>query len=246
MVDLRGALRGAPAPAPDAGSLAESALARGRALDRRRRARRRAARPVVAGLAAFAAVAAYGAVTAPEPAALAAVSCSTSGVSLTRSTVDAGDAGARLVVTNATGDVVPLVVGDVAAFVPPGETAVDVPLPPGRVTVSCGAGAATLRVTDTHDRWTGDRVDCATPRVEDLRAVSEPVTGDPLALTEAAVGAPPGAVAEPAGYPGAADRRLVRVVHGDRVVAVAVWRALPEPGTWTLDEIRRCGPFALA
>ena len=241
---LRESLHAAPVPGADAG-LAERALASGRAATTRRR-RRRAVSSAVAGVAVVAAVAAYGVVTTPAPPTVAALSCDGHGVHLARSTVDAGETGARLHVTNATADVVPLVVGDVAALVPPGRSAVDVPLRPGRVTVSCGAGAAALTVTDTGDRWRRDDVGCASPRVQDLRATSEPAYGDPVALTRAALDPPRGATVEPAGYPGAPDLRTVRVVHGDVVVAVARWRSLPANGAWTLDEVRRCAPLAYA
>lgn len=242
---LRDALRSAAVPLDvDAEALAGAAMR----LGPRRRSRRRVSRWSWGAVAAVGVLAAYGALTpGTPPPAQAAISCFADRVVVAASKVDARDAGARLTVTNATGAVVPLVVGDVAAYVPPGRSSVDMPMRPGRLAVSCGTSpAAALTVTDSGRVWVDDAVDCARPEVEDLRGVSYVEFGDPVKLTRAALRPPVDATIEPAGYPGAADRRMVRVVHGGRVLAVAVWRAVPLGDAWTLDEIRRCRPAALA
>jgi hypothetical protein len=242
---LRDALHAAsPASDVDADALAGAAMR----LGPKRRSRRRVSRGAVLAAAAVGVLGAYGAlVPGTPPPAQAAISCFADRVVLAAPKVDARTTGARLTVTNATGAVLPLVVGDVAAYVPPGRSSVDMPMRPGRNAVTCGTSpAAALTVTDSGRVWVDDAVDCARPEVEDLRGVSIIEFGDPVKLTRGALRPPADATVEPAGYPGATDRRMVRVVHGGRVLAVAVWRAVPLGDSWTLDEVRRCRPAALA
>lgn len=246
--DVRASLAaaGASLPGLDAG-VASAAVASGRVRLRRRRALRRCG-SVAAVLAGVVAV--YGVVIPAAPAE-AAVSCYADRA-VARGRAHVGRQGVRLTVLNATSDVVLLVAGDAVAVVPPGRSAVDVALRPGRVTVSCdtgvaGAVPASLTVHDPGGLYVDDRVDCAAREVRDLRGDGRVERGDPVALTFARLrGVPSGAAVEPAGYPAAAGRRAVRVRDGSRVVAVALWHAMPEPGSWVLDEVHLCAPLALA
>jgi len=246
--DVRASLREAGAALPGLGSgVAEAAVARGRVKLRRRRALRRAG-----GVAAvLAGVVAVSGVVLPTAPAEAAVSCYADRA-VARGQARVGREGVRLTVHNATSDVVLLVAGDAVAIVPPGLSAVDVALRPGRVTVSCdtgraGAVPASLTVRDPAGLYVEDRVDCAAREVRDLRGDGRVEQGDPVALTYARLrGVPSDAAVEPAGYPAASGRRAVRVRDGSRVVAVALWHAMPEPGSWVLDEVHLCAPLGLA
>ena len=243
--EVRSSLRDAGAVVPVPPWLAEASLARGRERLRRRRSVRRAA--VSVGVVA-AAVVTYGVVLPGARPAEAAVSCYADRV-VAQGHARIGRHGVRLRVHNATASVVRLVAGDAAAIVPPGRSAVDVALRPGRVEVSCDTGVAataSLTVSDPGGVYVDDRLSCATPAVRDLRADHRVERGDPVGLTFGRLaGLPSGASVEPAGYPGAAHRRVVRVRSGDRVVAVAVWRAMPAPGSWDLDGVSWCAPLRL-
>jgi hypothetical protein len=229
---------------PDGPDRSAAALGAGRRLAWQRRSRVRAAGTVLAVTAAFAA---YG-VAGPRPTpASASVSCYADRVVVTHRRVAVGRAGVRLDVTNATPGVVQLVVGDEATILPPGRTSVEVALRPGEVALRCDSGGsavpvASLQVTDRHHFFVDDSLDCARPRVRTYRGAGDVVAGDPVALTAARVAGavPRGAVVEPAGYPAAPARRLVRVRADTHIVGLAVWHAMPAAGTWTLDELRVC------
>jgi hypothetical protein len=229
-------------PSDDA-ALVVPALRRGRRLARRRRD----ARAFGTVLALTAGLAWYGATGPATAPASAAVACYRDRVVVGRQRVSVGRHGVQLDVRNETSDVVRVVAGDEVAVVPPGRSSVDVTLRPGPVSVSCESGAAvtpvaSITVTDRHHFYIDDALDCARPSVRAYRGTGDIVTGDPVALTAARVAGavPRRALVEPAGYPDAAVRRLVRVRADTYVVGLAVWHAMPEPGTWSLDELRLC------
>lgn len=228
-----------------AGGVAVSDALPMRALTRGRRLRRRRALTgsgtAVAVAAAFAWLGVSG---ATPPPAVAAVACYADHVVVAHRTVTVGRSGVHLDVTNATPDVVRLVAGDEAAFVPPGRTSVDVALRPGPVSVRCESGSpvvpvASITVKDRHHVYVDDALDCARPQVKAFHGSGDIVSGDPVRLTADRADRR-AAVAESAGYPGASARRLVRLREGTHIVGLAVWHAMVEPGTWTLDELRVC------
>lgn len=229
---------------PDAADLPGAALAAGR---RRVRRRGQAVRGVATVTAVTAAFAWYGAAGPGTTPASAQVACYPDRVLVAHRSVSLRRDGVHFDVTNATTGVVRLVAGDEAAIVPPGRTSVDVTLRPGAVSVTCDSGvpdapAVSITVTDRHHLYVDDLLDCARPAVRAFRGTGQIVGGDPVALTAARVAGAVArdAVVEPAGYPAAAPRRLVRVRSGSYIVGLAVWHAMPERDTWTLDELRLC------
>jgi hypothetical protein len=230
---------GAALPA-DEPARAGAALARGRRVVARRRASRNVA-AVLAGVAAFTSFGLPGSPTLP---ASASVSCSADRVVVTGRDVALRGTGVRLVVTNTTPHPVWFLAGDEGAIVPPGRSAVELPARPGEVTVSCETGegtapAASIRVVEHAGSAAADALACAAPDVRTYRGSGDIHEGDPVALTTGLLDAAlVGSAVEPAGSQQA--RRLVRVRRGSRTLAVAVWHEMPAPGTWTLDEIRRC------
>jgi hypothetical protein len=226
--------------------LARDALRRGRARLRQRRQRRSSVLTAVAVVA----VGAYALAVPSTKPAEAAVACYPDRV-VAHGEAAIGRHGVRLTVTNETSGAVLLLAGDAAAVVPPGRSSVEVALPPGTVAVSCDTGLplapAALTVHDPRGLYVDDRVACIGSEVRDLRGDERVERGDPVALTFGRLaGAPAGAAFEPAGYPGAPGRRVVRVRDGARVVAVALWHAMPEPDSWVLDEVHLCDPLRLA
>jgi hypothetical protein len=234
---------------PSGSDLPDVALRAGR----RKARRRRDARAVSTVLAVTAAIGWYGAAGPAATPASAAVSCYSDHVVVGRHRVATGADGVHLDVVNNTTGMVRLVAGDEAAIVPPGRSSVDVALRPGPVSVSCDSGApvvpvASFTVTDRRHVFVDDALDCPRPTVRTYRGLGDIVTGDPVALTAARVAGqvPRRTVPELAGYPAATTRRLVRLRADTYVVGVAVWHAMPEPGTWSLDELRVCGPNYLS
>lgn len=220
-----------------------------RAGRRRVAARRRAVRGVAVVTAGVAAFSWYGVTSARTTPASAAVSCYGDHVVVDHRHVTVTKAGLRLTVTNATADPVRFLAGDTGAILPPGRSAVEVPVHPGRVVVSCDSGAAVvpaaaLTVVDRHRVFVDDSLDCARPDIRTAQGDIE--SGDPVALTRTRLGGdvPGAAVVEPAGYPTATPRRLVRVRVGAHIVGVAVWHEMPQPGTWALDTLRVCAPIS--
>ncbi|HEU0131621.1 MAG TPA: hypothetical protein VFQ85_11600 [Mycobacteriales bacterium] len=231
----------APSPLLDT-----AALARGR----RRAARRRAVRSGAAVALAVTGLGWYGVAGPSTAPASASVACYADRAVVARPHASVGRSGVRLDVTNATGQAVRVLAGDEAAIVPPGRSAVEVALRPGRVEVRCDTGSAVLAapaaltVTDRHHVFVDDSLDCPRPQVAAFHGLGAVEAGDPVALTRAHLGRslPAGTVVEPAGYPAAASRRLVRARQGTHIVGLAVWHEMVEPGTWTLDELRVCAP----
>jgi hypothetical protein len=224
-------------------ALETAALARGRRRVRRRR-EARAALAVSLGVAAIGWLGIAGPATTP---ASASVACYADRAVVARPLAAVGRSGVRLDVNNATPNAVLVTAGGNAVIVPPGRTAVDVALRPGRVEVSCDTGTSVSRATkpltvvDRHHLYVDDALDCPAPDVRVARS-TEIESGDPVALTRAHL--PAGllrtAVVEPAGYPGAAARRLVRIRVDTHITGLAVWHAMPERDTWTLDQLRLC------
>jgi hypothetical protein len=220
---------------------------------RRKARRRRNARAVGTVLAVTSAIGWYGAAGPSATPASAAVSCYADHVVVGRHRIAVGADGVHLEVVNNTPGMVRLVAGDEAAILPPGRSSVDVALRPGPVSVSCDSGApvvpvASFTVTDRRHVYVDDALDCPRPAVRTYRGLGDIVAGDPVALTAARVAGqlPRRTVPESAGYPAATTRRLVRLRADSYVVGLAVWHAMPEPGTWALDELRVCGPEYLS
>jgi hypothetical protein len=241
--DVRATFQRVAAGVAASPSLETAALARGR-----RRARRRSeARAGVALAGLLTAFAWYGVAGPGTSAASASVACYADRTVVAHPHAAVSRSGVRIDVTNATPNAVLLTTGSDAVIVPPGRSAVDVALRPGRVEVSCDTGtsvsraAKPLTVVDRDHLFVDDALDCSDPNVLVSRG-NDIQTGDPVALTRARLGhtLPGGAVVEPAGYPGASARRLVRVRDETHIVGLAVWHEMPERGTWTLDELRTC------
>jgi hypothetical protein len=233
---------GATLPAGETAERAPVALARGR----RTVARRRNVRSVAAVAVAIAAFTSYGIPGSGTAPASAAVSCFADRVVVTGRDVAMGADGVRLTVTNTTEHPIWFLLGDAGVIVQPGRSSVDLAARPGDVTVSCETGAGTapassIRVVDHAGSFVDDALSCEAQDVRTFRGDGGLHAGDPVALTAEMLDASlTGATVEPAGYRGARSRRFVRVRRGARTLAVAVWHEMPEPGTWTLDEIRRC------
>jgi hypothetical protein len=241
--DLRASFQRIASAVPSSPVLDGVALARGR----RRVRRRREARGFAAVLGLVAAFGWYGVAGPATPPASASVACYADRAVVARPHATVGRSGVRLDVTNATPNAVLVVAGSDTVIVPPGRSAVDVALRPGLVEVSCDTGtsvsraAKPLKVTDAEHLFVDDSLDCSDPTLLASRETSIE-SGEPVALTTARLGhaLPGGAVVEPAGYPTASGRRLVRVRLETHVVGLAVWHEMPEHGTWTLDELTLC------
>lgn len=241
--DLRASFRRIASGVPESLALEGAALARGR----RRARRRREARGAVAVAGLVAAFGWYGVAGPSTPPASASVACYADRAVVARPHAAVGRSGVRLDVTNATPNAVLVMAGSDAVIVPPGRSAVDVALRPGLVDVSCDTGtsvsraAKPLTVTDRKHLYVDDSLDCSAPTLLASHE-NEIASGDPVALTTARLGhaLPSGAVVEPAGYPTASARRLVRVRLDTHVIGLAVWHEMPERGTWTLDELTLC------
>jgi len=243
-LDLASAASTLPEPAPE--RLAAAAVARGRTRIRRKQTAQRAATSTF-GLAAV--VAAFLVAVPGAAPAEAAVECSADRV-VVRGAGAVGQHGVRLDVTNTTSQVAVLVAGDVATLVPPGTSVVDVTARPGRLTLTCDTGVSTafgsLTVADPRGLFVSDQVSCGLTQVRDLRGDGTVEVGDPETLTRSRLGGLPArAVVEPAGYPGATARRVVRVRSGDEVLGVAIWHAMPGPRSWVLDEVHLCAPLVV-
>ena len=134
--------------------------------------------------------------------------------------------GVSLLVRNTTSSVQPVSAGGTTALALPGESTVTLPLAAGHVQVRCGSGPA----VDLTVKGLGD---ChATESFPDTVE-----TGRLADLTLAHVGAVPlGAVVDT----GSGSRRVVRVRTGDKVIAEAVWHALPGDSDWNLQSFARC------
>jgi hypothetical protein len=236
-------LRRIGADLPESPSLATLAMARGKALERRRRDHRRT---VAAVTAVAAGVATFGALGPATRTASASVACYADRVVVRRAKVDAGRNGVHLRVVNNTGDAAVLYAGDTGAILPPGTTTVDIYVPPGEVSLTCATAAATssasLTVTDRRHNYVREDLDCPRPVATDLRSGENVLVGDPVALTRERLAGtlPPRAVVEPAGYPAASDRRYVRVRVGTMIVGAALWHRVVARNAWTLDELRTC------
>lgn len=218
-MDWSEAFRSVPEPVLDDEVRALRALHAGQV---RRTSRRRTAAALTAtGVLAVAGTWALMPSTAPDTSVV--VACAGSAGQLVGA---ASAGGVSLLVHNPTASVQRVSAGTATALALPGDTTVTLPLSAGDVRVQCGTGPAVRLAV----RGAGD---CnASPSYPDVVE-----TGRLADLTLAHVGAvPPGTVVDT----GSGTRRVVRVRTGDRVLAEAVWHALPGDADWQLQSFARC------
>lgn len=218
-MDWSEAFRSVPEPVLDDEVRALRALHAGRV--RRSSRRRHGAAAVAAAALSVAGVVLLLPSTAPDTSVVVACAGSSGqGVGA------AAAGGVALHVRNTTTSVQRVSAGSTTALAMPGDSTVTLPLAAGQVDVRCGTGPAVhLTVAGTG----GCRA---------AQTFADVVETGPLAdLTLARLGAvPAGAVVDT----GSGDRRVVRVRSGDRVIAEAVWHALPGDMDWQLQSLARC------
>ena len=218
-MDWSEAFRSVPEPALDDEVRALRALHAGHV---RRAARRRTA-AVVAATGVLAVTGTWALLPSTTPDSSVVVACAGSTGQLAGA-VTAG--GVSLAVHNPTRSVQRVSAGAATALALPGDTTVTLPLAAGDVRVQCGNGPAVhLEVRGLG----GCRTAQSYPDVVE--------TGRLADLTLARLGAvPPGTVVDT----GSGARRVVRVRTGDKVLAEAVWHALPGDADWQLQSFARC------
>jgi hypothetical protein len=149
-----------------------------------------------------------------------------------RGLVTSGLDGVTLAVDNPTGEVLTVSGGSREVLALPGASQVTLPLASG-TTLRCGTGSA-VRLTVRHVAATGQCSSVATAGATTVQR------GEVSALTRAELGTLPfGAVVDPDGTDGAL--RHVQVRSAGKVVAEAVWHAMPAVGDWQLESLSRCG-----
>jgi hypothetical protein len=160
---------------------------------------------------------------APPPS-VARVVCETGGAVLRAPTVVAARDGVHLAVTNASG--ADLLEIRSATDEPLAETPLDLDaltnavfqIPPGPVTVTCGAGdagASVLQILDPRERWVSPTLACGEEEVERVELTTEEIPGEPAVGTarRAVPGLRGSDELEKPGYPGS-------LWHGDLLVVI--------------------------
>ena len=207
-----------------------SALYRGRQLVRARRLRR-----VAGGVSSAGLIAAIGGLLVLTPSSSTTVDlvlgCAVGVGNSGNGTVPGGLDGVTLTVENPTATVALVSANGVSALAMPGRTQVTLPLASG-AEVRCGRGDPLRLSVRAQPRAS----ECTSVETGPLADVYVGGVGD---LTRAQIGGLPNGSIFDEG-PSAGARRSVQVHSEGRVVAGAVWHALPVPGTWQLESVTRC------
>jgi hypothetical protein len=169
------------------------------------------------------------------------VACDESGAHARSLVVRPQSDGVHVVIDNTTATRGSYEVGNLGGEnLPPGESHVTLPTPPGPLTIRCNGGAqrATIRVQDPEGIWVSPELSCPDWQGYSTTGQSEPPDADLVHLASDHLrGLAPSDQLQLAGYPDA-NERFVRVVRADSTVAVTSFDFLD--GSWHFKGTSAC------